>query len=530
MKEIFTEIMVILRGAWRYRWHAVVTAWIVAVIGWIGVQAIPDKYESSTQVYVDTESLLKPLLSGLAVDRDVMSQVAMMQAVMLSRPNLEKVAQKTDLLVDKKTRREQEEVIDSLAKRITLGRPSGPASSQETFEVTFEDNNPAVAHRVVRTLLDTFMEDSLGLKRSDSGVAQRFLQSQIKEYETRLTEAEQRLAEFKQQNVGVLPGSGGDYYQRLETSMGTLQQMQQKFSQLNERRNELARQLSGEEPTFGIMAPSGGSPIDGQIARFKAQLDELLLTYTEKHPQVISLKETIARLEEEKRNGAKVSSSVAPPGAELSIDQSVARSLDMNPVYQNLRLSLSQADADLAELRGQMAAQQAVIADLRSRVDAIPEVEAELTRLNRDYQVNKDQYEALLKRLESAKISEDAEQNTDSVKFRVIQPPTQPFKPSGPLRPLLDTMVLLAALGLGIGLAVVLSQLHPTFTTRDFLQKVTGVPVIGSITAAVQEIVLPWHRQQSVMVGGALGLLLVVYLMNVVLSEPLRAAVRGMMG
>ena len=530
MKDIITEIMVILRGAWRYRWYAVVVAWIVAVLGWTAVQFIPDKYESSTQVYVDTESLLKPLLTGLAVNRDVESQVAMMQAVMLSRPNLEKVAQKSDLLAKAKTRRDQEEVIDSLAKRVTLGRPTGPGSSQNTFEVTFEDKNPAVAHRVVRTLLDTFMEDSLGLKRSDSGVAQRFLRSQIKDYETRLTEAEQRLAQFKQQNVGVLPGTSGDYYQRLEAEMNTLQQLRQKFSQVNERRNELARQLAGEEPTYGIMAPSGGSPIDGQIARFKAQLDDLLLTYTEKHPQVISLQETIARLEEEKRNGAKVSRTVAPPGAELTPDQAMARSLDMNPVYQNLRLSLSQADADLAELRGQMAAQQAVVSGLRSRVDAIPEVEAELTRLNRDYQVNKEQYDTLLKRLESAKISEDAEQNTENVKFRVILPPTTPFKPSGPMRPVLDTMVLLAALGLGIGLAVLLSQLNPTFTTRDFLQKVTGVPVIGSITAAIQETFVPWHQQQSVRVGGALGLLVVVYLLNVVLSEPLRAAVRGLTG
>jgi hypothetical protein len=116
------------------------------------------------------------------------------------------------------------------------------------------------------------------------------------------------------------------------------------------------------------------------------------------------------------------------------------------------------------------------------------------------------------------------------VKFRVIQPPTVPFKPVGPMRPVLDTMVLLAALGLGIGLAILLSQLHPTFTTRDFLQKVTGIPVIGSITAAINENFVPWHRQQSVLVGGALGLLLMVYLLNVVLSEPLRAAVRGMTG
>ena len=241
----------------------------------------------------------------------------------------------------------------------------------------------------MRTLLDTFMEDSLGLKRTDTGVAQRFLQSQIKDYEQKLIEAEERLAAFKQQNVGLMPGSGGDYYQRLETEMGTLQQMQQVYSQLQNRRNELERQLQGEEPTYGLMGSAEGSPIDGQIARFKAQRDQLLLQYTEKHPQVQSLNETIARLEEEKKRARKVSSSVAPPGADLSGDQAMVRSLDMNPVYQNLRLSLSQADADLAEMRGQMAAQQAVIADLRSRVNAIPEVEAELSRLNRDYEVNK---------------------------------------------------------------------------------------------------------------------------------------------
>jgi hypothetical protein len=148
--------------------------------------------------------------------------------------------------------------------------------------------------------------------------------------------------------------------------MGTLQQLAQTYSQMQMRRDELARQLEGEEPTFGLMGSTDGNPIDGQIARFKAQRDQLLLQYTEKHPQVQSLTDTIARLEEEKRGGAKVSSSVAAPGAGLSSDEAMVRSLDMNPVYQNLRLSLSQADADLAAVRGQMQAQQAVVAELRS--------------------------------------------------------------------------------------------------------------------------------------------------------------------
>ncbi len=151
--------------------------------------------------------------------------------------------------------------------------------------------------------------------------------------------------------------------------MASCSRLQQAYSQMQKRRDELDRQLQGEEPTFGLMGSAEGTPIDGQIARFKAQRDQLLLQYTEKHPQVQSLNETIAGLEAEKRAGAKISSSVAAPGANLSSDQGLVRSLDMNPVYQNLRLQLSQADADLAAIRGQMEAQQRLVADLRSRVN-----------------------------------------------------------------------------------------------------------------------------------------------------------------
>jgi polysaccharide chain length determinant protein (PEP-CTERM system associated) len=389
--------------------------------------------------------------------------------------------------------------------------------------VSFEDSNPTTAFKVVQAVLDTFMEDTLGLKRTDSDVAQRFLRSQLSDYETRLFEAEQRLAAFKQQNVGLLPGgSKGDYYTRLEADMSTLQQMQARQRQLTERRNELERQLQGEEPTYGLMGSSEGSPIDQQIAGFKAQIDELLLKYTDRHPQVVALKETIAKLEEEKRQGAKISSSVAPPGAGITGDQALVRSLDMNPVYQNLRLALSQADADLAELRGQIAAQQAQVASLRSKVEAVPEIEAELTRLSRDYDVNKAQYETLLKRLESAKISEQADVSSDNVKFRVIEPPFKPLAPVGPNRTLMSTIVLLAAIGFGLAFAIFMAQVRPTISTRDTLQSVTGIPVLGSVSAALVRSVLPWYRQQSVMVSTAIGLLMAAFVLNLLLADNLR--------
>ncbi len=210
----------------------------------------------------------------------------------------------------------------------------------------------------------------------------------------------------------------------------------------------------------------------------------------------------------------------------MGTEQALVRSLDTNPVYQNLRMSLSQADADMAELRGQISAQQGIVADLRSRVNAIPEIEAELSRLNRDYEVNKEQHDTLLQRLESARISQQADQNTDNVKFRIIQPPSVPAKPSGPNRPLLDSLVLLAALAAGVGIAVLLAQLHPTFSNRETLQRLSGVPVLGAISAAFREEFTPWYRRQPTLVAAAAGLLVVAYGLNILLAEPMRAALR----
>ena len=410
MQDILAQLLLMLRGAWRYRWPALALTWAIALAGWLAVAAMPDRFEARTRVYVDTESLLKPLLQGIAVDRDIMSQVRMMQAVMKSRPNLEKVARKTDLFLSADTTQDQEVVIDSLQERIVLQAtsPLGPVRRGRVpneFIVSFEDSNPKTAYRVVQSLLDTFMEDSLGIKRDDAGVAERFISQQLADYERKLLEAESRLADFKKANVGLMPGTSGDYYQRLDQSMAQLEALRTRYRQVSERRNELARQLQGEEPTFGLTAPVGSSPIDSQIASYQARIDQMLLQYTDKHPEIVALRDTIKRLEEEKAQGAKVSTTVAPPTAGSS-DDMMMRSLDMNPVYQSMKISLSQADAELAEVRGQISAQEQAIGGLRSRMDAIPQVEAELSQLNRDYQVNKAQYDQLLQRLESARISQ----------------------------------------------------------------------------------------------------------------------------
>ncbi|MCS6948170.1 MAG: hypothetical protein NZM12_11190, partial [Steroidobacteraceae bacterium] len=253
---------------------------------------------------------------------------------------------------------------------------------------------------------------------------------------------------------------------------------------------------------------------------------QLLLQYTEKHPQVQALNDSIARLEEEKRSGAKISSSVAAPGASVSSSEAIIRSLDMNPVYQNLRLALSQADADLAAIRGQIQAQQAVVNELRSRIEAMPEVEAELARLNRDYDINKKQYDSLLMRLESAKISEEADETAQNIKFRVIEPPAIPLRPSGPPRLILNALVLLLSLVAGTAAAVGLALLHPTVATRGALEKLTGKRVLGATSLALRPLQLAVERRQRLLWSGAVSALFVAFLLNIWLTEPLRVLLR----
>jgi polysaccharide chain length determinant protein (PEP-CTERM system associated) len=526
MKELFGQILMQVRGAWRFRWWALAAVWGVALLGWVFILSMPDIYESRARVYVDTDSVLKPLLSGLAVNTEVTNRVGMMSRALMGRPNLERVARETDLYLRAPTPADLERLVAQLGMTIKLDG----GGADNTYTLRYTDGDPAMAQRVVRKLLDTFVEDTLGVKRADSDSAQKFIEGQIKDYEQKLREAEDRLAAFKQQNVGLMPGQSGDYYSQLQTSQGALDELRAKFRLATERSRELSKQIEGEEPTFGLFTEGDGSDAasDGQIADYRRQLDTLLLQYTDKHPRVQALKETIAELEAQKAAKSKSTRRGGPVPRDLRSAATLA--LDINPVYQNLKMELSRVQVELAELRQQVSEREAQVTALRTRVNNVPETEAELTRLNRDYEVNKAQHTALLQRLESARLSERAENSTEQVRFRVIEPPSEPLLPIGPQRNLLMTGVLMVALGAGVVLAFFLNQLKPVFLSRGMLASITGLPVLGAISFAPPKNNISLFRRDPVLVAAAGAGLLFVYVLSVALAEPASKFIRTIVG
>jgi polysaccharide chain length determinant protein (PEP-CTERM system associated) len=513
MQEILSQLLVALQGMLRYRWHALAFAWVLAVVGWIGVMVLPDNYEARAKVYVDTDSVLKPLLRGLTAENDVMTEVNMMSRALLAQPQMEKVARETDLYLRAKGPKEFERLIDNMRERITIEMlPQAP----NLYSIRYLDHSRDMAERVVRELLDSFVEDTRLAQGKDTTNAQRFLEEQIRDYEQKLREAEDRLAAFKKENVGKMPGEEGDYYARLQVAMQRMETLRQEARVLQDKRDEAARQLEGEEPTFGIMNKmvESASPLAGQLTEHRKQLDKLLLKYTEKHPEVITLKERIAVLEEQ----MKTEKTGGIPETKTS-ELLAINSLDQNPAYITLKTAHASAEISLTETRSKLREAEKEVASLRASVNTIPEVEAKLAQLNRDYEVNKTRHAELLKSLETARLSENVEQSRDDVRFRVIEPPVAPLRPVSPNRPLFVAVVLLGAIAAGCGLAFLMHQLNPVFATRQSLRDSLGdMPVLGSVSLALSSAQVMLERRDRLRLSAAGGLLLVAFVIALVLE------------
>lgn len=507
LTEIIDFFKGILWGCWRFRWPAVAMAWALSIVGWVIIMLLPDVHLASARVYVETQSALRPLLQGLAVNTDVLTDAGMMERAIMSRPNLEQLVREAGLDRQAKDPAALDRIVNHLQASIRI-----EWEGRDTMRISYENKDSRKALTVVSSLLNSFIEGSLGKNRLDSSSAEKFLVDKLKDYEKRLNEDEQQLADFKRKNVGLLPGEGADYYGRMQAEVAKLQGVESRLRAARNRRGELQRQIDGEGPVFNLVPADERAdvlltPRDRQIAQFEQQLAELRLKYTETHPDIVRIKQTLVDLRAEK-------AATAPAGGGSARTYS---SLDLNPVYQQMKIQLSQVDVELVQLQAEHADQSAIVAGLRQKIDTMPAVEAELKRLVRDYDVTKAQYSELLRRVESARLSEDAEQSKSDLAFRVIDPPTALAAPVGPKRRLLMTGVLVLALAAGAGLALALNFTRPVFYTGKDLQRRFGIQVLGTVRMARTQSEMAAVRRGTTLILASMGGLVACYVLLLIL-------------
>ncbi|WP_295957130.1 XrtA system polysaccharide chain length determinant [Rhodoferax sp.] len=487
MDELISQLLTFAKGSWKHRWLGLLVAWLVGVIGAGIVLRVPDKYEASARIYVDTQSILKPLMSGLAVQPNVDQQVGMLSRTLITRPNVEKLIRMADLDLGTSSKGSQDGLIEQLINTLQIKS----TARDNLYTLSYQDPNPEKAKRVVQSLVSIFVESSLGDSRKDTDAAKKFITEQIKTYESKLESAEARLKEFKLRNIDVQTANGGtDIAGKLSEISIQLNQAKLDLREAENARDAAKMQLQSEKTesanisSKSLMQESAQSlatpEIDSRIEVQKRNLDGLLQRFTEQHPDVIGTRRLLKELEDQRKKEIQElrKTAMASP---LSSGNSTLASQEMNRL-------LATSEVQVASLRARVSEYSLRYEKAREFLKTAPQTEAEYAQLNRDYAINKKNYEDLVSRRESASLSGDLESAAGVADFRLIDPPRVSPKPVAPNRLLLLLLALVVSLGAGGFTAFAASQLRPVFHDARTLRNVIDLPLLGVVTLVLSEV------------------------------------------
>ncbi|MDF0543378.1 Wzz/FepE/Etk N-terminal domain-containing protein [Sphingobium sp. H39-3-25] len=485
MSGLFDELLIALHGVWNRRWLALAVAWAICMAGWLVVALIPNTYESRARVYVQTQSILPGKIGITPVEQQ--QQMDRVRQTLASAENLEKVVRGTDLAQTVASDRDIAGRAASLREHIKV------VSQQDNlFEIstTFSDSslsegaNAKIANQIVQKLIDIFQEDNIAGDRDETRQTLAFLDAQINSRGQQLQAAQQKSVEFQQKYMGMLPGAGS-ISDRMNAARSEINSIDSQLVSAQSALSAMNGQLAGTPAMIAGGAVGGGT---SALASAQGELAAALARgWTQNHPDVIALQRQIAALRAQ--GGGKGAAAGGTP----------------NPAYLSVKSMQAERAATVSALQARKGQIQADLNAMTARQVDEPGVAAEQERLDRDYDVLKTQYDKLLADREDIRLRGDVQNETDQVKFRVIDPPSMPSGPAAPNRPLLLVAVLIVGIGGGIGAAFGMGQLRTTYATAARLEKATGLSVIGAISETVTQAQKAARRQQLRWFYGASG-------------------------
>lgn len=489
MELLIAQLLIIVRRMWKYRWVGLVVAWVTGLVGAVVVFALPDRYEASARIYVDTQSILKPLMSGLAVQPNVEQQVTMLSRTLISRPNVEKLVRMADLDLKNQSKAQQEATIETVTNNLSI-QSSG---RDNLYMLGYRDGDPETAKRVVQSLVSIFVESSLGQTRQGTSTATTFINEQIKAYETKLEEAETRLKEFRLKNLSNMAGDGKDAAAHIAEMSGQLERARLEYREAVNARDSAKAQLDAEKARGGVqttaqslMQESNANvstpELDARLGELRRNLDALLQRYTDQHPDIIATRKLIKDLEEQRKREIAELRKAAMNVPTASVGQT-----NGSLAVQELVRILATTEVQVASLRARVDEYSSRYGQAMAALKTAPQIEAEAAQLNRDYAIQKKNYEDLVQRREQASISGDLDVASGVADFRVIDPPRANPKPVAPNRLLLLAGAMAAALGVGVFTTFAASQLRPVFHDADDLRARVELPILGVVTRLVTD-------------------------------------------
>lgn len=406
------------REAQRYR---VVLASIFGVIALLvllgGLFVLPQKYTSATTILAQESDIIQPLLEGRAVSTGVTDRAGIARQVVYGRKVMQGILEAGGWMGKNPSPVEQERLIEEIQGNTRITSPR-----ENLVEISYSDSDPQRTFRVTQRLGDLFIQESLATKERESREAYEFINKQVGDYHAKLTEAEANLQAYRSANADAQPGSATDVSTRISALRTQVEQSRMQLMEQRSSENALASQLSGESAVTAVQTRE--SVYRAQLLDLQGQLDSLLLNYTEQHPDVVRIRHQMADIQTAMRQAAERRER---PGGEAG----ALGDAQLNPLYQELRSRLSETRREVAATQSRMAASQALLDEELGRSRRIAASESTLAELTRDYEVNRDIYQDLLRRRENARVSMELDREKRGLTLRIQDPAAMPLRPSG---------------------------------------------------------------------------------------------------
>src|SRR6267154_4574899 len=381
------------------------------IVGWVW----PKGYTASTSILVDERTIIQPLMAGAAVATDALDRSKNAREVIFGRRIMDLVLEYGGWLQTQPSVEERALLIDDIKKRTFVN-----TVGKNILRIEYRDVDPERAFRVTEKFAELFMQESIAAKAAESGAAFAFIEKQTQDYQDKLARTEEELKELRSSTLDVRAGNDTEVTTRLNDLNKRIDAAMQELREAEVKEASLERQVSGEAESTADIFREGQYRV--RIAELQSKLDTLRLSYRDTHPDIVQVKQQIQDLTD------ALNAQRQQPEKTKRRDESVVN----NPVYQQLRREQSQNQGTIEALQVRIAELQRQLQGEIGRGKRMHSGDARLAELTRDYQINRDIYQDLLRRRENARVSMNLDNDRQGLTFKIQEPVSLPQAPVGP--------------------------------------------------------------------------------------------------
>ncbi len=463
----------------RRRWSVLIPALLGAVILFGVALVLPNRYESTTLILIQSQTIPNTLVKPIVTD-DLTARVASLEEQVLSRSRLESIIKQYDLFKDDMGKAPMEEMVDDLRKDIELTAVKPIIKSRDQtlpgFSISVTLPTAQLAQQVCSQITSEFMEENLKQRQSAASGATSFFQAQLDDAKRKIDEQDAKLADFKRKYLPELPEETQANLNLLASMNGQLDVATQNLNRAQQDKAYTETLLAQQVAAWKAAEGGAATPVslEQQLSNMQSELVTLEVRETPEHPDIIKLKAEIERL--------KKKLSEKGPATDTKTEAEAQRPAPGEPPQiQQLRSQLRAYDEAIHAASKTQERLQGRIELLQSRVQMSPMVEQQYKEITRDHQMALDFYDELLKKKNESEMATDLEQQQQGEKFRVMDSANLPKEPTFPNIPLFALGGLGGGLAVGLFLAWLYEARDKTLRNVKDIEACLGLPTLAMV-------------------------------------------------